>query len=197
MNGCRDGASRVEGTPSKKKSFVVSISLRPVRRDDRGPGKTWSRTAGSPAKLIEEQRAMRFIVITSPDPNAPKSHVAPSDDVIAAYMKFNEDMHKAGVLVTTEGVNPNHQGGRVAIKDGKRVVTDGPFAESKELIAGFFLIDVKSREEAIEWALRCPTGLGTDDILTIHGLTTAEDVPPEMMKLVAEAAPTWVKTWVK
>jgi hypothetical protein len=83
------------------------------------------------------------------------------------------------------------------LDDGKRVVLDGPFAESKELVGGFYVIDVKSLEEAVQWALRCPTGLGTDDELTIHQLTEASDIPAEMLKLTQEAAPTWSATWVK
>jgi hypothetical protein len=141
---------------------------------------------------------MRFMITAAPDPNAPKSEEPPPDEkMIAAYMKFNEDMHKAGVLVTSEGLNPAGKGARVGVSGGKRVVLDGPFAESKELVGGFYLIDVASREEAIEWALRCPTGLGNDDVLTIHQMTTASDIPPELLKLIEEAAPTWSATWVK
>jgi hypothetical protein len=70
-------------------------------------------------------------------------------------------------------------------------VLDGPFAESKELVGGFYLIDVASREEAIAWAMRCPTGFGSADILTIHPMTEASDLPPEIMKIIVEAAPTW------
>ncbi|MDC0740508.1 YciI family protein [Polyangium mundeleinium] len=141
---------------------------------------------------------MRFMICAAPDPNAPKTEGAPpSDELIAAYMKFNEDMTKAGVLVTAEGLNPAQEGARVANKGGKRVVLDGPFVESKELVGGFYLIDVNSREEAIEWALRCPTGIGHDDILTILPMTGAEDIPPEMMAIVEKAAPTWLRTFWK
>src|SRR5262249_47115816 len=140
-----------------------------------------------------------FMITAAPDPNAPKPEVqAPPDDkLIAAYMKYNEDMHKAGVLVAPEGLNPAGQGARVGVKGGKRVVLDGPFAESKELVGGFYLSDVNSREEAIEWALRCPTGIGHDDILTIHQMTEASDIPPEMLKIILEAAPTWSKVFRK
>lgn len=136
---------------------------------------------------------MRFIITAAPDPNRSKSEAdAPPDEkLIAAYMKFNEDMHKAGVLVASEGLNPAGQGARIGISGGKRVVLDGPFVESKELVGGFYLIDVASREEAIAWALRCPVGLGTDDVLTILQMTEASDLPPEMLKLIEEAAPTW------
>src|SRR4051794_6433369 len=113
---------------------------------------------------------MRFMITAAPDPNAPKPAAdAPFDaKVMAAYMKFNEDMHQAGVLIASEGLNPAGQGARVGVSGGKRLVLDGPFTESKELVGGFYLIEVASREEAIAWALRCPTGLGSDEILTIH-----------------------------
>jgi len=142
---------------------------------------------------------MRFMITAAQDPNTPKAAGdAPFDEkLIAAYMKYNEDMHKAGVLIVSEGLNPAGKGARVGISGGKRVVLDGPFIESKELVGGFYLIEVKSREEAIEWALRCPTGLGSDDVLTIHQMTEASDVPKEMLKIIAEAAPTWSATWSK
>ena len=78
------------------------------------------------------------------------------------------------VLVASEGLNPGAPGARVAIAKGKRYLVDGPFAESKELVGGFYIIEVASLEEAIQWALRAPTGLGTDDILEIRQLTGAD-----------------------
>jgi hypothetical protein len=142
---------------------------------------------------------MRFIITATPDPNRPSSEAdAPPDEkVIAACMKFNEEMYKAGVLIAAEGLSPESKGARIGISGGKRVVLDGPFVETKELVGGFYLIEVKSREEAIEWALRCPVGLGIDDVLTLHQMTEASDIPPEMMKIIKEAAPTWSASFVK
>ena len=141
---------------------------------------------------------MRFLITATTDTTTEAAPEPPFDaKLFAAYMKFNEDMHKAGVLIVSEGLNPAGKGARVGISGGKRVVLDGPFIESKELVGGFYLIEVKSREEAIEWALRCPTGLGSDDVLTIHQMTEASDVPKEMLKIIAEAAPTWSATWSK
>jgi hypothetical protein len=77
------------------------------------------------------------------------------------------------------------------VRKGKRAVVDGPFAESKELVGGFYLLEVKSLEEAIEWALRCPTGLGFDDVLELRPLTEASDLPPAVLDLIRSAAPTW------
>lgn len=142
---------------------------------------------------------MRFMITAAPDPNAPKpdTETPPDTALIAAYMKFNEELHKAGVLIASEGLNPARKGARVGISRGKRTVIDGPFIESKELVGGFYLIEVASQEEAIEWALRCPTGLGSDDILTIHPMTEPSDIPPEMLKIIEEAAPAWSASFRK
>lgn len=74
---------------------------------------------------------------------------------------------------------------------GKRYVVDGPFAESKELVGGFYLIEVGSLDEAIQWAQRAPSGFGADDILEVRQLTGSADLPPEILRLIHEAAPTW------
>jgi hypothetical protein len=136
---------------------------------------------------------MRFIITSQAGEGAAKGGVdVPFDEkLFAAYMKFNEDMHRAGVLVATEGLNPAAQGARIEVRGGKRHVVDGPFAESKELVGGFYVIDVKSREEAIEWALRCPVGMETADVLELRQLTGPSDIPPEIMKILVDAAPTW------
>jgi hypothetical protein len=142
---------------------------------------------------------MRFLITATPDPDRPPSasDAPPDESVIAAAMKYNEDLFKAGVLVASEGLNPAGKGARIGVSGGKRAVLDGPFSESKELVGRFYLIDVKSREEAIEWALRCPVGLGFDDILTLHQMTEATDIPPEMLKLIREVAPMWSASFVK
>jgi hypothetical protein len=142
---------------------------------------------------------MRFLITAAPDPGIAKEEEdAPIDEkLMAAYMKFNEEMHNAGVLIASEGLNPAGTGARIGVSGKKRVVLDGPFAESKELIGGLYLIEVKSLEEAIDWALRCPTGLGSVDLLTIHQMTEASDLPPEFLKIIEEAAPTWSASWSK
>ncbi|MGN9913181.1 YciI family protein [Phytohabitans sp. LJ34] len=102
---------------------------------------------------------MRFMLLLKGDPPAPEDGEAitqPPEEVVGAMLKYNEDLAKAGVLLAAEGLYPSSAGARVVYKDGKRSVVDGPFAEAKELIAGFYLIQVRSKEEAIEWASRCP-----------------------------------------
>jgi hypothetical protein len=136
---------------------------------------------------------MRFIITAQAGSDEAKAGAEANVDekLLIAYMKFNEEMHKAGVLVASEGLNPAARGARVAVANGKRHVVDGPFAESKELVGGFYIIDVKSLDEAIQWALRAPSGMGTDDVLEIRQLTGAGDIPPEMLKIINAAAPTW------
>jgi len=136
---------------------------------------------------------MRFIITAQAGADETKAGAEASFDekLFIAYMAFNEEMHKAGVLVASEGLNPAARGARVAVSKGKRYVVDGPFAESKELVGGFYIIDVKSLDEAIQWALRAPSGLGTDDVLEIRQLTGAGDIPPEILKIINSAAPTW------
>ena len=136
---------------------------------------------------------MRFIITARTDTDEAKAGKEPTFDeaLFTSYMRFNEEMHKAGILVASEGLNPAARGARIAVSQGKRYVVDGPFAESKELVGGFYIIDVKSLDEAIHWALRAPSGLGTDDVLEIRQLTGAGDLPPEILKIITSAAPTW------
>jgi hypothetical protein len=142
---------------------------------------------------------MRFIITAHPGPNSPAPDpAAPFDEqMFTAYMKFNEDLHRAGVLVAAEGLNPAGKGAKVEVKGGRRTVVDGPFAESKELVGGFYVIEVASLDQAIEVAMRCPTGLGFDDVLEIRQLTGEDDLPPQLLDLVKRAAPTWSATFVK
>lgn len=134
---------------------------------------------------------MRFIITATTGPGAPGA-VRPFDgQQLAAYMRYNEELHAAGVLIASEGLNPNAGGARIAVRDGRRQVIDGPFAESKELVGGFYLIEVPTLDEAIGWALRCPVGMASAEILEVRPLTGAGDIPPEFLKLIREAAPRW------
>jgi hypothetical protein len=142
---------------------------------------------------------MRFIITAHPGAESAASDAgAPFDEkLFIAHMQFNEEMHRAGVLVASEGLNPAGKTARVEVKRGRRTVVDGPFAESKELVGGFYVIDVPSLDEAIGWAMRCPTGLGFDDVLEIRQLTGEGDLPPQLLDLVTRAAPTWSATFVR
>ncbi len=98
---------------------------------------------------------MRFMVVVKADKNS-EAGVLPDEKLLAAMGKFNEELVKAGVMLAGEGLQPSSKGARVKFAGGKRIVTDGPFTESKELIAGFWLWQVKSKEEAIQWLKRAP-----------------------------------------
>jgi hypothetical protein len=136
---------------------------------------------------------MKFIITAQPGPDSKVAGPdAPFDEALfTAYMKFNEEMYQAGVLVAAEGLNPAVKTARVVASDGRRTVVDGPFAESKELIGGFYIVDVPSIDDAIAWAKKCPTGLGFDDVLEIRALTGEADLPPDLVSLVKKAAPGW------
>jgi hypothetical protein len=135
---------------------------------------------------------MRFIITAQSSAETATEAQSEFDvELFKAYMRFNEEMHQAGVLVASEGLNPAAKGARIAVAKGKRFVVDGPFAESKELVGGFYLIEVSSLDEAIQWALRAPSGFGKDDILDVRQLTGAGDLPPEILQLITEAAPMW------
>jgi hypothetical protein len=148
----------------------------------------------------DEETAMRFLITAGVDPNKPKPEgdaPPPDDDLIAAYMRYNEEMYKAGVLIASEGLHPMGARARVVQSGKRRTVVDGPFAEAKELVGGLYLIEVKSKEEAIEWALRCPVGLGFDEVLEIYQLTGLEDIPPQVLDVIKRAAPTWSASLLK
>jgi len=98
---------------------------------------------------------MRFMLMVKATSES-EAGMQPSERLLTDMMKFNEELVKAGVLLAGEGLQPSSKGAKVKITGGKRTVVDGPFAEARELIAGFWILQVKSREEAIEWARRCP-----------------------------------------
>jgi len=103
----------------------------------------------------------RFMVIV-PANKESEAGVLPDEKILTAMGKFNEEMIKAGVMLAGEGLQPTSKGARIKFVDGRTVVTDGPFTESKELIAGFWIIQVKSKAEAIAWMSRAPFGGGTE-----------------------------------
>ncbi len=105
----------------------------------------------------------------------------PDEELLTAMGKFNEELVKAGVLLAGEGLHPSTTGARVKFRGGKRTVVDGPFAEAKELIAGFWMLQVKSKEEAIEWMKRSPApfGDGVDSEIEIRRVFEAEDFGAE------------------
>ena len=136
---------------------------------------------------------MRFVITATTERSEPAE--APDDAIFAAYMQYNEEMAKAGVLIAAEGLNPDAPGARIGIVDGQRTVLDGPYPETKELLGGLYLIEVESLEEAIAWALRSPVGMGSDDVLDVRPLTRMSDLPPRLQQTIRDLAPTWGASW--
>jgi hypothetical protein len=118
---------------------------------------------------------MRFIVMVKATKES-EAGVMPSEQLLADMGKFNEELAKAGVLLAAEGLQPSSKGARVRFSGAKRTVVDGPFAETKELVAGFWLWQVKSKAEAIEWVKRCPNPFpGGESEIEIRQLFEPED----------------------
>ncbi|MFN0299438.1 MAG: YciI family protein [Burkholderiales bacterium] len=117
---------------------------------------------------------MRFMIIVKAT-NDSEAGVMPSKELLTAMGKYNEELVKAGVMLAGEGLHPSSKGARVRFSGSKRTVFDGPFVETKELIAGFWLWNVKSKDEAIEWLKRCPNPMPGDSEIEIRQVFEAED----------------------
>jgi hypothetical protein len=117
---------------------------------------------------------MRFMVIVKASKDS-EAGVMPSEEMLGAMGKFNEEMVKAGIMLDGNGLQPSSKGARIVFDGSKRTVIDGPFAETKELVAGYWIIQVKSKQEAIEWMKRCPNPHNEGGVLEIRQLFELED----------------------
>ena len=122
---------------------------------------------------------MRFMVMVKATKDS-EAGVLPDKKLLADMGKFNEELVKAGVMLAGEGLQPSWKGARVRFSGAKRTVIDGPFAETKELVAGFWLWQVKSKEEAIEWVKRCPNPHNEETEVEIRQIFEAEDFGAEL-----------------
>jgi hypothetical protein len=139
---------------------------------------------------------MRFMMIVKANKDSEAGKM-PSEELFAAMGKYNEELMKAGVLVDLSGLQSSAKGARVKFSGGKRTVIDGPFAETKELIAGYWIINVKSKEEAIEWAKRVPNphGEGQEGEIEIRQFFELEDfAPSEAVDRAMERRKEFTKT---
>lgn len=129
---------------------------------------------------------MRFMLLMIPHgyENAAPGTVPDDVERVGSMMAFNESLQKAGVLIGCEGLHPPSMGARVSFSGGKPKVVDGPFAEAKEVLGGYWLIDVASRAEAIEWASRCPGS--EDEVIEIRQVQEMEDFSPEVQDVASE-----------
>ena len=131
---------------------------------------------------------MRFLMMMIPRGYQPDTPAAerveegyePTVEEMAPMGRFNDEMEAAGVLLMVDGLHPLSRGARVAFAQGKATVTDGPFIETREVIGGFWILQVKSKQEALEWARRCPALNG--DVIELREIWEMEDLPPEVQK---------------
>jgi len=127
---------------------------------------------------------MRFMIIVKGD-EAYESGAMPTEEQLSAMVKYNEEMVEAGVMVSGEGLHPSSKGARIEFSGGKPVITDGPFSEAKELVGGFTMIKVDSKEEALDWVRRWPGADG--DVLELRQVFEAEDFGDELTPELREA----------
>ena len=122
---------------------------------------------------------MRFMMLVIPKGyESAKPGTMPDPKAVAAMMKYNEQLQKAGILLALDGLHPPSEGARVTFSGRKAKVTDGPFAEAKEVVGGYWMIQVKSKEEAIEWATRCP--MADNEIIEVRQVQEMSEFPPEV-----------------
>ena len=128
---------------------------------------------------------MRFMMIMIP---APKDELDwdPSPEAVAEMGRFNEELRRAGVLLALDGLHPSSKGARVSFSGGRAAVTDGPFGEAKEVIGGYWMIQAKSKQEAVEWASRCPAA--EDDVIEVRQVYEMADFPPEVQEAAGHAS---------
>jgi hypothetical protein len=127
---------------------------------------------------------MRFMMLMIPKGyETADAGTMPSADAVAAMMKYNEALQKAGVLLALDGLHPPSMGARVTFPGGKAHVSDGPFAEAREVLGGYWMINVASRAEAIEWASRCPGG--ENEIIEVRQVQEMSDFPADVQEAAA------------
>ena len=127
---------------------------------------------------------MRFMMLMIPlGYEAAPPDVKLDPERVAAMMRYNEALKDAGVLITLDGLHPPSTGARIAFPGGKPVVTDGPFTESKEVLGGYWMIEVDSRQQAIDWAKKCPAS--ENEIIEIRQVQEMSDFPPEVQEAAA------------
>ena len=127
---------------------------------------------------------MRFMMLVIPKGyESAKPGTVPEAKAVEAMMKYNESLQKAGVLLALDGLHPPSMGARVSFEAGKPSVSDGPFAEAKEVLGGYWMIQVKSREEALEWAKRAP--MSDNEIIEVRQVQEMADYPPDVQQAAA------------
>ena len=127
---------------------------------------------------------MRFMMLMIPKGyESATPGTMPDAKAVATMMKYNESLQKAGVLLALDGLHPPSMGARVSFAGGKPKVTDGPFSEAKEVVGGYWMIQVKSKEEAVEWASRCPAG--PNEVIEVRQVQACSDFPADVQQAAA------------
>ena len=186
---CEVSPSKLDTTPTintiplwERCTAYRSLRPQPGVHDERQPALSIQATA---IRLVCDSltttgdKTMRFMIIVKASPDS-EAGVMPSKELMTAMGNYNEELTKAGILIDCDGLQPSSKGARVRFSGDQRTVIDGPFAETKELIAGYWLWEVKSKEEAIEWVKRCPNPMpGTEAEIEIRPVYSAEDFGSE------------------
>jgi hypothetical protein len=141
---------------------------------------------------------MRFMLLMIPRAYQPGAEAGPEAGMpdpehVSAMMKFNEDLHRGGHMLSGEGLHPLAKGARITFSGGEPLVTDGPFAEAKEVLGGFWMLQFASKDEAIEWVRRCPAADG--DVLELRQVQEMADFSEDVVQAAREAAPEATKNW--
>jgi hypothetical protein len=126
---------------------------------------------------------MRFMMLMIP--NLSEQHWTPDAKTVAAMSKYNAELQRAGALLALDGLQPPSKGARVSFSGGKSSVTDGPFSEAREIVGGYWLIQVKSKEEAVQWARRCPAADG--NVIELRQVFELSDFPEDVQKAITSA----------
>jgi hypothetical protein len=135
----------------------------------------------------EKERSMRFMVMVKATQDS-EAGAIPSEEMLAAMGRYNEELAQAGVMLAGEGLQPSSKGARVQFSGAGRSVVDGPFAETKELVAGFWIFQCKSLEECVEWVKRCPNPMPGDSEIEIRQVFEAEDFGEQFTPELQERA---------
>ena len=130
----------------------------------------------------------RFMMLMIPNLTDAEYEHGPSAETVGEMMKYNEALTQAGVLLALDGLHPASKGARVAQSGGKKTVTDGPFTEAKELVGGYWVINVKSKEEAVEWAKRCPMDEG--NVIEVRQVQEMSEFPEDVQAAAGELSRT-------
>jgi hypothetical protein len=171
---------------SQKDFLTMSILVRLIRRDGRvrvEPAQTTT-VRNFEANQDKEKLTMRFMMLMIPKGyEKAAAGTMPDPKAVAAMMKYNESLRKAGVLLALDGLHPPSTGARVSFAGGKPTVTDGPFTEAKEVIGGYWMIQVKSKAEAVEWASRCPAS--DNETIEVRQVQEFSDFPDDVKEAAA------------